>query len=78
MRPLVILRFPDGPRVWLLGQRVHHGAAGCALLALSRRWPALAIVAAVLLVDDRHDWRAWFAREGIPAGQSLDKDSTDL
>lgn len=71
-RPITILRYPAGPRVWLFGQRVHHGAVGCALVALVRRWPALGVVIAVLVATDWHDRREWFAREGIPAGDSLD------
>lgn len=73
IRPVVILRYPTGPRVWVFGQRVHHGVLGCALVALVRRHPALGIVVAMLIVTDWHDRRAWFAREGIPAGNLLDR-----
>jgi hypothetical protein len=58
-------------RVWIRGQRCHHGATG-ALLAgagvvglVALRAPALtAIVAAgaLLMVHDWHDRAVWFAR----------------
>lgn len=70
---VVVRRFPQGPRVWLCGQRVHHGASGlvfAALLLRSRRRVAAACLLAVL--HDRHDWRVWFAREVVPAGGTLD------
>jgi hypothetical protein len=66
---MIALRgYPEGPRLWLAGQRVHHGATGCALLPaaiLARRW-GLVACAAVLVLHDRHDWRVWFARERLP------------
>lgn len=53
---LRIYRHPSGPRVYLLGARVHHGAAGigaaAALAALGR--PALALAALAIAA---HDWR---------------------
>jgi hypothetical protein len=62
---------PSQRRLWIRGQRCHHGATG-ALLAgagvvglLALRAPALtAIVAAggVLMVHDWHDRAVWFAR----------------
>ena len=65
---VTVRRYPQGPRCWVAGQRVHHGAvatvAAVALYAAKRR----RLAAAVLLVaaHDRHDWRVWFAREGVP------------
>jgi len=56
MTPLVsIRRSPSGPRVWVAGQRLHHGATGC----------ALALLGAVLAAHDRADWRIWFVREAL-------------
>lgn len=58
--------YPQGPRLWVLGQRVHHGSVGCALIvsALSRRrLRALALLGGLLALHDRADWRVWFARE---------------
>lgn len=42
----------DLRRLWIGGQRCHHGATG-ALLAL---------LGAVLMLHDRRDRRIWFAR----------------
>jgi len=58
-------------RVWICGQRCHHGATGTLLAAagavglLALKAPALgAMVAAggVLMAHDWHDRRLWFAR----------------
>ena len=60
-------------RLWIRGQRCHHGAtgallAGAGLVGLAAlRAPAIgAVVAAggVLMVHDWHDRRLWFARAG--------------
>ena len=62
-----IYSHPNGPRVWLCGQRVHHGAVGVLLATASvatGRRPGIAI-AAVLVAHDLHDWRTWFARERL-------------
>lgn len=71
MRRLVAVRsYPEGPRVWICGQRVHHGAWAVLLApVLARKHRRLAAVATVLALHDRHDWRVWFAREGVPAGE---------
>jgi hypothetical protein len=58
-------------RLWIRGQRCHHGAtgalmAGAGIVGLAAlRVPAIgAVVAAggVLMVHDWHDRRVWFAR----------------
>jgi hypothetical protein len=58
-------------RLWIRGQRCHHGAtgallAGAGIVGLAAvRAPAIgAVVAAggVLMAHDWHDRRAWFAR----------------
>ena len=58
-------------RLWIRGQRCHHGATGALLAAagmlalLTVRAPALTgVVAAggVLMVHDWHDRTVWFAR----------------
>lgn len=72
-----IVRHPNGPRLYLAGQRVHHGATGCALAVALLRWPttrrAGIFVGTVLAIHDRHDWRIWWKRERIPvpAGASV-------
>lgn len=69
-RLICLQRHPNGPRVWICGQRTHHGAVGVLMaagcLATSRRLPVL-IAAAALVGHDLHDWQIWFAREGLPA-----------
>lgn len=72
-RVVVIQRHVRGPRLFVFGQRLHHGATGCGLVAASlahRRLRALALVGAILAAHDAHDWRVWFARE--KAGELLD------
>jgi hypothetical protein len=58
-------------RLWIYGQRCHHGATGAVMAAAgtaalaARKAPALAAVVAagsVLMVHDWHDRRIWFAR----------------
>jgi len=58
-------------RVWIRGQRCHHGATGAVLAGagvvglIALRTPALsAIVAAggLLMVHDWHDRAVWFSR----------------
>jgi hypothetical protein len=59
---------PNGPRVWICGQRVHHGAVGviAAAACAATRHPAGIAIAAALVVHDAHDLPIWFAREGLP------------
>lgn len=69
-----ILSYPQGPRVWIAGQRVHHGATGCVLAAaLAHHHPRLALLALAAVAHDRHDWREWFKRETVPAGIVQDR-----
>ena len=44
----------NGPkrRVWILGQRIHHGPVGCAFVVLG----------AILVLHDRKDAPIWFVR----------------
>lgn len=70
MRAVVVRRYPQGPRVWVCGQRVHHGASGLILAGLlARRRRRLAALALAWAATDWHDWRVWFVREGVPAGE---------
>jgi hypothetical protein len=39
-------------RVWIAGQRVHHGATGA----------FLAVLGTVLMAHDRRDYSVWFRR----------------
>ncbi len=68
---LVALRsYPEGPRLWVLEQRVHHGATGLALMAAALSRPRLrmaAVLGAMLALHDRRDWKVWFVRELLPA-----------
>lgn len=80
MRVACVRSYPQGPRVWVIGQRVHHGATGCALVGLAavthRHRAIIAACGVLLAAHDRRDWSVWFAREGVPAGrQQADLDS---
>lgn len=68
MQSVVIRSYPQGPRVWVGGQRIHHGTSGIglALLFLTLKRRRLALAALALPLHDRKDWRIWFAREGVP------------
>lgn len=44
------LRSLPGPKVYVLGRRIHHGFVGCFLLALG----------ALFVVHDLHDRGDWF------------------
>lgn len=61
-RLVTIQQHPHGPRCWVAGVRIHHGATGCALAALagSRRHFGVALLALGLAAHDRADWREWF------------------
>lgn len=63
---------PDGPRVWLCGQRIHHGAVGALLAAAcaaTHRRSGVTL-GTILMVHDAHDWQRWFAREELPSPSS--------
>jgi hypothetical protein len=67
-----VVSYPQGPRVWIVGQRCHHGATGAVLIvaALGRHGRARTagiLTGLLLCAHDRHDWRVWFAREKLPA-----------
>lgn len=56
-----VVRHPNGPRLYVLGRRVHHfylGLAGTAA-ALAARRPAFAVAAAAYALSDVRDfpWR---------------------
>lgn len=55
---LAIERHPNGPRVRAFGQRIHHGAIGCVLVAVPNKYTR--IVGVTLVAHDIHDWRIWF------------------
>lgn len=73
-RVVVVRSYPQGPRVWIAGQRVHHGLTGLlvALVLLGARRRGLAAACLLAVLHDRRDWRVWLAREAIPAGNILD------
>lgn len=71
-RSIIIVRnYPEGPRCWILGQRVHHGLTGLVIAVALRRHRRLVLLGLALCAHDRHDWRRWVARE--KAGQALDR-----
>lgn len=51
-------------RVWIYGQRCHHGATGALLAAAGAlvTAPALVATGAVLMAHDWHDRSLWFQR----------------
>lgn len=53
-----IVGHPCGPRLYVAGLRVHHGAAGCAiaLIGLARHNTLIAAVGLVMAIDDRADF----------------------
>lgn len=66
MTVVCVRRYPAGPRVWVCGQRVHHGATGLVLAALLHKRRHFAAACLLACLHDRHDWRAWFVRERTP------------
>ncbi len=62
MTALRVERHAKGPRVYVLGLRVHHGASGALGLAAAyrlRRRPRAGLLAAIsvaAIVDDLHDF----------------------
>jgi hypothetical protein len=69
MRRVIVVRsYPRGPRCWIIDQRVHHGAAGLALLLAGvtgrRRYVMLAGL--LLCAHDRRDVTVWLRREHCP------------
>lgn len=68
MRGVAIHRHPQGPRLYVSGQRVHHGASGLALAGslLAMRKHRLCLAALAIVAHDAHDWRVWFSREKFP------------
>ncbi len=53
-----IERNTNGPRVYVLGLRLHHGLIGAALLALglARSERSLVLAGVALIADDAHDF----------------------
>lgn len=60
----------DRRRLWLLGQRCHHGATGALVAALGvsglpaspRQCVALVATGGLLMAHDRKDYSIWFER----------------
>lgn len=63
-RLIEVERHEDGPRLRVVGQRVHHGAVGI-VLAVLRHDRRVLVLAAGLVWHDRRDWRRW----GAPGAQ---------
>lgn len=49
---------PNGPRVRIAHQRLHHGAVGCALLAHPNKY--VRFLGACLALHDMRDAAVWF------------------
>lgn len=67
---LAIERHEDGPRLYVLGQRVHHGTTGLAIVGLCAMLRGKArrgiLVGLLAMAHDRKDLRLWLAREVLP------------
>jgi hypothetical protein len=50
-------RHPNGPRVRITKQRVHHGTVGI----------LIGVTGIMLAWHDRHDWRDWFRPGSQPS-----------
>lgn len=71
---------PDLRRLWVAGQRLHHGATGVAVASASvalgllgsRRRTLIAFAGATMMVHDWKDRSIWFERgpQDQPAGRS--------
>lgn len=63
-------RHENGPRLYVLRQRVHHGATGLAIVGLCSLLRGKArrgiLVGLLAMVHDRRDLRVWLAREVLP------------
>lgn len=62
-------RHEDGPRLYVGGQRLHHGATGLALVGLGVLLPKARrgiLVGLLAMAHDRRDLRRWLAREVLP------------
>lgn len=67
-------RHENGPRVYLVEYRLHHGTTGIFFSVgclLTRRF-RLALIPLLLTLHDWRDWKVWFARE---AWDVLESDS---
>jgi hypothetical protein len=54
-------RNQSGPRLRVMGQRIHHGMIGSLLtLSLIHHHSRLALIGVALMADDFHDARAWY------------------
>lgn len=72
MRPVVVRRHHNTVRVYVLGQRLHHGTTGLVLcLIFLPRRSRLAVLGAALIAHDRRDWAVWLKRETIPTESEL-------
>lgn len=60
-----VLHHANGPRVYVLNLRVHHGLVGLALTAAGalKRNRAVALGGLTLIMHDRQDWRVWLRIE---------------
>lgn len=70
-RVVSVRRHPNGPRVYLLGRRIHHGLTGAVLAVASVLLPrrarhrgVLVILGAVLVIDDAHDF-PWHTQDAV-------------
>lgn len=53
-----LIRHERGPRVYILGRRVHHGSVGCGLLAVGcfARLRSLRVIAFAMILHDGADF----------------------
>lgn len=73
MRPVTIIKHPNGPRLYVASLRVHHGLTGAACVALgaARRRRSLFLAGWLLMLHDAHDFRLWMKVEKCPVSPQV-------
>lgn len=64
-----VIGHANGPRLYVLGLRVHHGLTGLlvALTGLLRGNRAVVVAGLAMMGHDAHDWRLWVRIEKCPS-----------
>lgn len=67
-KPITIVGHQNGPRLYVMGLRVHHGVSGALVASVGavRLDPRLTLAGLGMMVHDAHDYRVWFHIEKCP------------